>query len=66
MAVPPIPATPLIGCASEVSLACQLLQCEGVRLVTLSGPGGIGKTRLALSSVATAVADFMASHPFED
>ena len=44
----PVPATPLIGRASEVSLACRLLQREGVRLVTLTGPGGIGKTRLAL------------------
>jgi predicted ATPase/DNA-binding CsgD family transcriptional regulator len=44
----PIPATPLLGRAAELSSGCQLLQQQGVRLVTLTGPGGTGKTRLAL------------------
>ena len=44
----PAPATPLIGRSSEVSLGCQLMEREGVRLVTLTGPGGIGKSRLAV------------------
>jgi predicted ATPase/DNA-binding CsgD family transcriptional regulator len=44
----PAPATPLIGRSSEVSLGGQLMEREGVRLVTLTGPGGIGKSRLAV------------------
>ena len=44
----PVQPTPLIGREHEVEVACALLQDPGVRLVTLSGPGGVGKTRLAL------------------
>jgi non-specific serine/threonine protein kinase len=42
----PPPATPLVGRASEVEQTTAML--AGARLVTLVGPGGIGKTRLAL------------------
>ena len=44
----PIPLTPLIGRDDEVALVHDLLGRSTVRLVTLTGPGGIGKTRLAL------------------
>lgn len=44
----PNPATAFIGREREVSAVKDLLSREGVRLVTLTGPGGIGKTRLAL------------------
>ena len=52
----PKPGTALIGRAQEVSEAADLLLRPHVRLLTITGPGGSGKTRLALA-VATAVAE---------
>ena len=43
----PAPETPLVGRGAEVAELTELLR-SGVRLVTLTGAGGIGKTRLAL------------------
>ncbi len=44
----PVPLTPLVGREREVATLCALLRDEDVRLLTLTGLGGVGKTRLAL------------------
>ena len=47
----PVQRTVFIGREREVANLRQLLNREDVRLITLTGPGGIGKTRLALQVV---------------
>lgn len=54
----PIQPTRFIGREKEVSAVAQLLRRPDVRLVTLSGPGGVGKTRLALQIAAELCDDF--------
>jgi predicted ATPase/class 3 adenylate cyclase len=48
----PVQLTPLIGREREVTEVCELLRRADVRLLTLSGPGGTGKTHLALQAAA--------------
>jgi predicted ATPase/class 3 adenylate cyclase len=53
----PVPATTFVGRGHELDELGALLD-RGVRLLTLTGPGGVGKTRLALQAVAGAVDAF--------
>jgi predicted ATPase len=53
----PRPASSFVGREREVADVTALLR-EGVRLVTLSGPGGSGKTRLAIEAAAELVPEF--------
>ncbi len=46
----PVPATPLVGREPESAMILQQLQNPACRLLTLTGPGGVGKTRLALET----------------
>jgi predicted ATPase/class 3 adenylate cyclase len=52
----PVQPTPLIGREHELQEAGRLLRAH--RIVTLTGPGGSGKTRVALQLAANAVDDF--------
>src|SRR5262249_60156633 len=45
----PAPSTSLIGREQDVGEISKLLETAEVRLVTLTGPGGIGETRLAIA-----------------
>ena len=44
----PAPATPLVGRAGEIDGLMASLQARTGKIVTLTGPGGVGKTRLAI------------------
>ena len=54
----PIPATPFLGREREIDQIATLLRRPDVRLVTLTGPGGGGKTRLALQASASAADEY--------
>jgi predicted ATPase len=53
----PLPPDPLIGRKKELADVLRSIR-EGARLVTITGPGGIGKTRFALQVAAELIEDF--------
>ena len=54
----PVQPTPFLGREAELKQVAGLLAREDVRLLTLTGPGGTGKTRLALQAAAEVVEEF--------
>jgi predicted ATPase/DNA-binding XRE family transcriptional regulator len=60
----PAETTPLIGREKDEAAAIHLLRSQRVRLLTLIGPGGVGKTRLALRVAETLSVEYVAGAGF--
>ena len=54
----PVPVTPFLGRARELADVTSLLCHEGTRMLTLTGTGGSGKTRLALHAAEASRSDY--------
>jgi predicted ATPase len=57
-AAPPVPRKRLIGRDKDVALLCEMLKQQHIALVTLTGPPGTGKTRLAIAAAASLNSEF--------
>ena len=54
----PVPLSSFVGREQELTQVVSLIRDEAARLVTLAGPGGMGKTRLALEAAGELVSEF--------
>jgi hypothetical protein len=65
-ALPPLPVslTSFVGRETETEQVSSLIRRSSIRLVTLTGPGGVGKTRLALRVAAEVAGDFRSGVAF--
>lgn len=64
LAALPVPHASIVGRTQELVTACDLLRSGNVRLLTLTGPGGVGKTRLALELAQTTASDYSSGAVF--
>src|SRR3954462_2153177 len=54
----PVQLTSLVGREREVAAICELLRRDDIRLLTLTGAPGIGKTRLGIEAVTSLLGSF--------
>jgi predicted ATPase/class 3 adenylate cyclase len=62
----PVAASALVGRTAELEQLGRILEGETVRLCTLTGPGGIGKTRLAIEAASNALEHYTDGATFVD